>query len=90
MQSTAVEHCNYHWPDLLKDLGFCKAAPKSIARAANPKLKPLFSSKVGLLAAYKLNKIPWPQKAEVATAPAPPPKDYRWEKSELCLLKSKL
>ena len=33
--------------------------------------------KVGLLAAYKLNKIPWPQKAEVATAPAPPPKDYR-------------
>ena len=36
--------------------------------------------KVGLLAAYKLNKIPWPQKAEVATAPAPPPKDYRWGK----------
>jgi len=34
-------------------------------------------STVGLLAAYKLNKIPWPQKAEVATAPAPPPKDYR-------------
>ena len=54
------------------------AAPKTIARAAaNLKLKPLFSSKVGLLAAYKLNKIPWPQKAEVATAPAPPPKDYR-------------
>ena len=54
------------------------ASPKTIARAAsNLKLKPLFSPKVGLLAAYKLNKIPWPQKAEVATAPAPPPKDYR-------------
>jgi len=34
-------------------------------------------STVGLLAAYKLNKIPWPQKADVAPAPAPPPKDYR-------------
>ena len=36
----------------------------------------IFHTQVGLLAAYKLNKIPWPQKAE-ATAPAPPPKDYR-------------
>ena len=72
MQSTSVEHSNYRWPDLLKDF-----APGNIARAADLKLKLLFYSKVGLLAAYKLNKIPWPQKAEVATAPAPPPKDYR-------------
>ena len=36
---------------------------------------------VGLLHAYKLNKIPWPQKQESSpaapAAPAPPPKDYR-------------
>ena len=42
-----------------------------------PRKITLSVKKVGLLAAYKLNKIPWPQKAEVATAPAPPPKDYR-------------
>ena len=42
-----------------------------------PRAFTLSVKKVGLLAAYKLNKIPWPQKAEVATAPAPPPKDYR-------------
>jgi len=38
-------------------------------------------SSVGLLHAYKLNKIPWPQKQESSpaapAAPAPPPQDYR-------------
>lgn len=38
-------------------------------------------STVGLLHAYKLNKIPWPQKNEPNTAPPPPPKDYRFNRS---------
>ena len=62
----------HHWPD--KDL---KLRPKKQLQALL--ISTPFSSKVGLLAAYKLNKIPWPQKADVAPAPAPPPKDYRWE-----------
>ena len=79
-----------HKPDLFRDLESVKCAvhlqfqtlslrkvEKNMINDYQPRTITLSLKKVGLLAAYKLNKIPWPQKAEVATAPAPPPKDYR-------------